>query len=99
MYIIYIYNVICNIIISETKRQLPEQTAVSQIRERRIIFMKYEVFFLLQQYHKNYPEQFHTVEPEDLKKKYKELKSEEVDLNVYTVNSGDCRSNRSRNVY
>ena len=30
--------------------------------------MKYEVFFLLQQYHKNYPEQFQTVEPEDLKK-------------------------------
>lgn len=61
--------------------------------------MKYEVFFLLQQYHKKYPEQFHTVEPEDLKKKYKELKSEEVDLDVYTVNSGDCRSNRNRNVY
>ena len=89
----------CNIIISETKKQLPEQTAVSQIRERRNIFMKYEVFFLLQQYHKKYPELFHTVEPEDLKKKYKELKSEEVDLDVYTVNSGDCRSNRSRNVY
>lgn len=81
------------------KKQLPEQTAVSQIRERRIIFMKYEVFFLLQQYHKNYPEQFQTVEPEDLKKKYKELKSEEVDLDVYTVNTCNCRSNRSRNVY
>ena len=81
------------------KKQLPEQTAVSQIRERRTIFMKYEVFFLLQQYHKNYPEQFQTVEPEDLKKKYKELKSEEVDLDVYTVNTCNCRSSRSRNVY
>ena len=29
----------------------------------------------------------------------KDIKSEEVDLDVYTVNSGDCRSNRSRNVY
>ena len=52
--------------------------------------MKYEVFFLLQQYHKKYPEQFQTVEPEDLKKKYKELKSEEVDLDVYTVNTCNC---------
>ena len=81
------------------KKQLPEQTAVSQIRERRNIFMKYEIFFLLQQYHKNYPEQFQTVKPGDLKEKYQELKSKEVDLDVYTVNTGDCRSNRSRNVY
>ena len=61
--------------------------------------MKYEIFFLLQQYHKNYPEQFQTVKPGDLKEKYQELKSKEVDLDVYTVNTGDCRSNRSRNVY
>ena len=35
--------------------------------------MKYEVFFLLQQYYKKYPERFHKVEPQELKEKYTEL--------------------------
>ena len=38
--------------------------------------MKYEVFFLLQQYYKKYPERFHKVEFQDLKEKYTELRSE-----------------------
>lgn len=62
-------------------------------------FMKYEVFFLLQQYHKKYPERFHKVEFQDLKEKYTELRSEEVNSDVYTVNTAHCRGNCSGNVY
>ena len=61
--------------------------------------MKNEVFILLQQYHKKYPEQFHGVELEDLKEKYTELRSEEVNPNVYSVNTAHCRGNCGGNVY
>ena len=44
--------------------------------------MRYEVFFLLQQYQQKYPDRFHILKSQDLKDKYIELKTEDVNVEI-----------------
>lgn len=73
-------------------------TSFHRVRHRSrggIPSVKYEIFSLLQQYLKKYPEQFHNVTARDLQEKYFELKSEGVKTNACTLNSDPCSCSRA----
>lgn len=61
--------------------------------------MKYEIFFLLQQYQNKYPDRFHIVELQEIKDKYEELKSEELGTDVCTADSYYFGGNPNRDAY